>query len=128
VTVTTMTLGSVAPEEVASAAGLQNFVRTIALAVATSLTMTYWDDQARSFGSDLAGKIHADVTSAALTARGFSTEQVRTIIAQLVDKEALTLATDKVFLMVALTMWLIAAWVWLSPRPKGNVPAEAALH
>ena len=128
VTVTTMTLGSVAPEEVASAAGLQNFVRTIALAVATSLTMTYWDDQARSFGSDLAGKIHADVTSAALTARGFSTEQVRTIIAQLVDKEALTLATDKVFLIVALTMWLIAAWVWLSPRPKGNVPAEAALH
>ncbi|WP_340313492.1 DHA2 family efflux MFS transporter permease subunit [Rhizorhabdus argentea] len=128
VTVMTVTLASVAPNEVASAAGLQNFMRTIALAAATSLTMTYWDDQASVAGSELAGKINADTTTAALAAAGFSPEQIRMTLAQLVSKEALTLATVKVFLIAGLTCWMIAVWVWMAPRPKAKVPAGGGGH
>lgn len=128
VTVTSMSLGSVPVKEVASAAGLQNFVRTIALAVATSTVMTYWNDEARVAGSELSGKLQADAASATLADGGFSADQARMVIAQLVDKEALTLATDKVFLIAGLMMWAIAAWVWLSPRPKGAAPAGAGGH
>ena len=125
VTAATMSLGAVPAREVALAAGLQNFMRTIAIAVSTSLAMTYWNDQSRVAGSELVGKIHSDATSATLTASGFSLDQVNILIAQLVDKEALTLATDKVFLVTGLMTWAIAAWVWLSPRTKEMAPAPA---
>lgn len=128
VTVMTATLASVAPDEVASAAGLQNFMRTIALAVATSVTMTYWDDQASVAGSELAGKLNADSTTAALAAAGFSPDQIRITLAQLVNKEALTLATVKVFLITGIISWFIAVWVWMAPRPKGEMQVGVGGH
>lgn len=120
ITATTVSLGAVLPKELASAAGLQSFIRTIALAIATSLTMTYWNDQARVAGSELSGKLNYDATSAALQEQGFSIEQVRVLIAQLVDREALTLATDQIFLITGTLILLIAIWVWMSPRPKAS--------
>jgi len=116
VTVTSMSLGAVPPKELASAAGLQNFMRIIAIAVSTSVVMTYWNDQARVYGSDLAGKINTPADGVLVP--GFSTEQTRQLVAQLVDREALTLATDKIFLIAGLLMWAIAAFVWLAPKPK----------
>ncbi|MBW8911067.1 MAG: DHA2 family efflux MFS transporter permease subunit [Sphingomonas sp.] len=128
VTSMTVTIASVASHEVASAAGLQNFLRTIALAAATSLTMTYWDDQTSVAGSELAGKLNAEATTAALASAGFSSDQIRMTLAQLVNKEALTLATDKVFLITGLISCFIAACVWMAPRPMGKVPADASVH
>ncbi len=128
ITVNAMALGAVPPKELASAAGLSNFTRTIALAVATSLAMTFWNDQARLAGSELSGKININETSATLTERGFSAEQIRGLIAQLVDKEALTLATDKMFLVAGLLTLAVSAWVWMSPKPKGPVQAGGGGH
>lgn len=129
VTVTMTSLGSVPNDQVASAAGLQNFVRTIALAVATSASVTYWNDQARVAGSELAGKIEPGATSTILVANGFSADQARMIIAQLVDKEALTLATDKMFLITGVMTCLVAAIVWLSPRPaQRSEMVDAGVH
>lgn len=118
ITVNAMSLGAVPPKELASAAGLQNFTRTMALAFATSISMTFWNDQARVAGSELSGKLNYAETSATLAERGFSTDQIRMLIAQLVDKEALTLATDKIFLIGGLLTCAVAAWVWMSPRPR----------
>ncbi|KKC23818.1 DHA2 family efflux MFS transporter permease subunit [Sphingomonas sp. SRS2] len=127
ITVTSMTLSAVRPNEVGSAAGLQNFTRTISIAACTSLVITFWDNQARTSGSELAGKINPDATSAALAARGIPSDQSWAMIAQLVDKQALTLATDKVFLVAGLVAWASAAFVWLMPRPPvGIEPAEGA--
>jgi len=123
-----MTLGSVGPKELASAAGLSNFTRTIALAVTTSLTMTFWSDQTRVAANELSGKLNYGETSATLTERGFSSEQVRILVAQLVDKEALTLATDKIFLIAGILTWAVAAWVWVAPRPKPRFDINSAAH
>jgi DHA2 family multidrug resistance protein len=116
VTATSMSLSAVPQKELASAAGLQNFLRIMAIAVSTSIVMTYWNDQARVMGSDLAGKLNPDMPGG--TVAGFSAEQSRALMAQLVDREALTIATDKVFLLAGLLMWLIAAFVWFAPKPK----------
>lgn len=122
VTVTSISLSSVPPQMVTSAASLQNLLRTIALAFSTSVVVTFWNDQARMFGSDLSGNVNPDSMTATLTERGFSSEQIRTMIAQLVDKEALTLATDKVFLVTGTLLIAITALVWLAPRPKISGP------
>ena len=128
ITVNAMSLSAVLPSEMASAAGLQNFTRTIGLAVATSISMTYWNDQARVAGSELAGKLNYEGTSATLSSMGFSADQARTVIAQLVDKEALTLATDKMFLIAGVLTWAVAAWVWMSPKPKRPVGMGGGGH
>ena len=117
-TLISMMFGSVLPREQASAAGLFAFLRTTGLAVAASLSLTYWDNQGRVAGSELAGKIHPEAAGSALSASGFSAEQSRTIIAQLVEKEAITLATDKIFLVTGILLIVIAAFVWFVPRPK----------
>ncbi len=118
ITATAITLGSVPPAQAASAAGLQTFLRTIGIAASTSIVMTYWNDEARVSGSELAGKINSAPIEASLAQSGFQPDQIRALIAQLVDKEALTLATDKIFLIAGVLMWGIALFVWLAPRPK----------
>lgn len=125
--VTAMSMSAVRPEEVASAAGLATFTRTIAVAAATSLAVTYWNSEARVFGSELAGKLNPDAISTTLAGRGLSFEQSRVLLAQLVDKEALTLATDKIFLVTGLIAWAVAAWIWVAPRPP-KINAVSAGH
>ncbi len=113
---------SMPPREAASAAGLFAFMRTMGLAFGTSLSLAYWDNQSRVAGAELAGKVNSVATQAVLTERGFSFEQGRTIIAQLVDKEAITLATDKIFLLTGLITIAISGLVWLLPRPRLSGP------
>ena len=121
ITVNAVTMANMPPGEVASAAGLANFTRTIAIAIATSLSITYWNDQARVAGSELAGKLNYGETSATLAERGFSTDQIRILITQIVDKEALTLATDKVFLVAGILFLVVSIGVWATPKPKGQI-------
>ncbi|MET0375287.1 MAG: DHA2 family efflux MFS transporter permease subunit [Rhizorhabdus sp.] len=128
ITVTTVTVSAVPPAEVASAAGMQNFIRTISLAACTSLVITFWDNQTRTFTSELAGKINPDATSATLAAQGMPSDQSWALIAQLVDKQALTLATDKVFLIAGLLSWAAAAWVWMAPKARSGIEPPAGAH
>ena len=121
VTVTAMSMGAVPPAELASGAGLQNFLRTIGIAISTSIAMTYWNDQARVAGSEISGKLNYEGTQSSLASNGFSTEQARMVIAQIVDKEALTLATDKMFLISGLLTCAVSALVWMAPRPKRQI-------
>lgn len=126
ITATAISLSPVRPDEVASAAGMQSFTRTIATAVATSIVMTFWNNEARSAGSDLTAAINPDATNAALAVRGLTTDQSRIWIAQLVDREALTMATDNVFIVTALLLWAAAACVWMGPRVKIAAPPGGA--
>ncbi|MDI1295597.1 MAG: DHA2 family efflux MFS transporter permease subunit, partial [bacterium] len=72
---TTLTLGSVRPDETASAAGLQNFLRTMAIAIATSLVLTGWGDAQRVSRNELASVLQPGDTQASLANAGFSAEQ-----------------------------------------------------
>ena len=114
---TTISLGSVSPEETASAAGLQNFVRTLSIGVATALALTAWDSTQQAAHSEIASKLQPGETMAKLNAAGFSTEQARQFIARLVEQESVTIAVDHVFLLTAVVFFASAVVIWLAPRP-----------
>jgi MFS transporter, DHA2 family, multidrug resistance protein len=115
---TTISLGAVPPEEIASAAGLQNFTRTIVLAIATAVALTIWGNTQQAAYMDLASKLQPNDSMRALTHAGFSTERGRQIIASLVDRESVTLAVDHIFQLTAALFFLCAAVIWLAPRSR----------
>lgn len=126
VPVTALTLGAVNPSETASAAGLQNFLRTMAIAIATSVSLTIWGDSQRVSTNELVSKIQPDDAQRLLGQSGFSMEQGRQVIADLVDQEATTLAINHLFLLCAGVFFLAAIIVWLSPPPKAKADMSAA--
>jgi DHA2 family multidrug resistance protein len=122
VPLTTISLSSVLPRETASAAGIANFGRTLAGAIATALVTTVWSDMSRSRGADLAGVLNgSDATTQALQQQGMSAEQARGTIAQLVENQGTAVATGQLFVICAIALFLAATTIWLAPRPPKNV-------
>ena len=123
---TTLTLGSVRPEETASAAGMQNFLRTLAIAISTSIVLTGWGNGQRVSRNEMVGTLHPDATLADLTSRGFTQDQARQMIANMVDAQSMVVSMDHVFFIASLVLFLAAAVVWLAPRPTAKVDMSAA--
>jgi DHA2 family multidrug resistance protein len=123
---TTLALGAVEPAETAAAAGVMSFLRTMAGAIGTSVSATMWDDSSRVARSEIVSSLNTQGTSDALAAQGFSVDQIRAVIAQLVDKEALAVATTHIFLISAVVFVFAAMIIWLTPRPSRTVEMGAA--
>ncbi len=94
-----MALASVQPQEMASAAGLMNFLRTMAGAIGASIAVTIWDDHSKVARSELVGKLNVEETQNTLMAQGMSSDSALGYISSLVDKEALTLSANHLFFM-----------------------------
>jgi len=123
---TTIALGAVTEEETASAAGVMNFLRTMAGAIAVAISTTLWYDGAQEKRAALSGVLNgAQATMDQLTARGFSVEQARLMISQLVDREAVALATGQTFVMAACIFGIAASIIWLAPKPTRAVDTSA---
>ena len=120
---TTISLGSVPMEETATAAGIQNFVRTLSVGVATALVLTVQGNTQQAARSEIAGKLQPDETLRALSQAGFSDQAAISYINSLVDREATTLAVDGVFWITAAVFFLCAIVVWFAPRPR--MPGQA---
>ena len=117
VPLTQLTLSTVDPDEVASAAGLQNFMRTMAVAISTSVVLTIWGDQTRMSTNRIVETLQPDATLATLNQAGMGTEQSRTVIDNLVQQQATTLALDHTFLVAAIVLAVAACAIWFVPRP-----------
>ena len=117
---TTLALGSVMPQETASAAGIQNFMRTLSGAFATSLSTTGWDYETKYAHAELAGRIHP---AAAMMQQGLVG---RVILDRMVTTEAVTLATNTVCLYCAAIFAFAACFIWLAPRPRPRAAPAAA--
>jgi DHA2 family multidrug resistance protein len=116
---TSLTLSSVEPQEVASAAGLSNFLRTSSAAFATSIMTTAWDNTATAKRGELAGRLH-DVPGVTdiLTAHGLTADQALGQIDRLVQVQATMLATNQLFLYMTFLFFFAAAVAWLAPKSK----------
>jgi len=124
---TIIALGAVKPEETAAAAGVMNFLRTLAAAVGTSVATTLWQDHAVVDRANLVGILnHPEGTVALAQQSGLSAEQGRGLIERLVDQESFALSTNYVFLVSAMLFFFAAGIIWLAPRPKGKVDTSAA--
>ena len=118
---TSLALGSVRPDQTASAAGLQNFVRTLAGAFATSLSTTMWEREAKITHQDLAGLVRPLPPGI-----GLSAEQGRMVLERLVQTESVTLATNAIFWGCAGLFAVAAVLVWLAPSPRSGIDLSAA--
>lgn len=122
-----LALASVRPQEIASAAGLMSFLRTIAGAVGASLSVTWWDDNMSVARSEIVTRLQPQATLDQLTQSGFHPNTALNMISNIVQKEAVTVAADHVFLLFFFIFMFAAALVWLAPKPKAvEIPAGAA--
>jgi DHA2 family multidrug resistance protein len=127
VPLTALALSSVKEEETASAAGLMNFCRTLSGAFATSMVTTVWADNATRNHSELSGLLNgAQNTLDQMVSGGLSPDQARGNLDQLVQGQSVMLATNQVFLAMAVLFILSALVVWLAPRPTRVADTSAA--
>jgi DHA2 family multidrug resistance protein len=125
--VTTLALGAVDDDEMASAAGLMNFLRTMSGAVATAIGVTMWENGAQSTRDTLTGVLNdTQANMAALQTHGFGVEQSRAFISQLVDSQANAITTVNLFELFAAIFLGAAAIIWLAPKPRHAVDPGAA--
>jgi len=124
-------LSGLKPHEIASASGLSNFFRTIAASISTAVTVTMWQHRGDYHHATLAE--HITTTNPAtqqfvdgLSSLGTYGAAPWAIIERIVNREALTLAVNDVFLVYAALFVLMIPVVWLAKPPFGNVAATAA--
>jgi DHA2 family multidrug resistance protein len=126
VPLTTLALGAVNEDEVASAAGLMNFLRTMSGAVATAVGVTMWEDGAQSARDSLTSTLNGTAsTMTTLQANGFGIEQSRQYVSQLVDAQANAVSTVNLFELFAAVFVVAAAIIWFAPKPTHAVALDA---
>jgi DHA2 family multidrug resistance protein len=118
-------LAGLPAHEIASASGLANFFRTLGSSVSTAVTVTLWQHRGILHHATLS----ENVTSASqpatqilsqLTHAGNSQTQALGIVDQLVNREALTLAVNDIFLLCAVLFLVLIPVIWLAKPPFGS--------
>jgi MFS transporter, DHA2 family, multidrug resistance protein len=112
---TAVNLSSVRPDEVASASGMQNFVRTMAIAISTASVLTIWSNAQRGARNDIVETMRPDAMSD-LAATGMNAEQTRAVMSGMVESQAVMLAVNHTFYVAAAFLAVAASVVWLAPR------------
>ncbi|WP_221799806.1 DHA2 family efflux MFS transporter permease subunit [Oceanobacter mangrovi] len=130
VPLTGLAMASVEPEEMASAAGLMNFLRTLSGAFATSLITTSWENQTTRNHAELVGQLDADGSVTRLLEQsGMNAGAVNQTLDQLLTSQSVMLATNQIFTVVAIVLFIAAFAIWLAPKPAKTVdPAAAGGH
>jgi len=127
VPLTALSLGSVEERETASAAGLQNFLRTMSGAIATSLVTTAWNNDTVRAHANLAGLAdRAGDTIKTLTAGGMTADGALNQLDNMVQSQSAMIATNGLMFVVALVFITAALAIWLAPRPVRAVDAAQA--
>ena len=123
---TTLALAAVDEAEATSAAGVMNFLRTIAGAIATPLALTLWSNASAGRRSDMSATLNdPEGAMSTLQAGGFSGDQARNYINTLVDQQASAGALNHMFLIIAFVFGIAAFIIWLAPRPTRQVDTSA---
>jgi DHA2 family multidrug resistance protein len=121
-----LAIGALKPQDIAGGAGLLSFTRTMAGAFATTLATTFWSDSARRSRAQLLN--HTDTHSAVNHMQGLGLTYGQAIrqFEGLVQSQSVMLATNKLFLCLAILMLVAAFSVWLIPKSKRPAVAVAA--
>ncbi|WP_211364159.1 DHA2 family efflux MFS transporter permease subunit [Propionivibrio limicola] len=129
VPLTGLALASVDHHEMASAAGLMNFLRTLSGAFATSLITTVWDDQITRNHAELVGLADSDQSVRAfLESSGMSADAVLQSLDRLVSGQAVMLATNQIMAAVGIAFIVAASAIWLAPKPHRHVDPSVGGH
>ncbi len=127
VPVTGLAMASVDSDEQATAAGLSNFMRTLAGAFATSLVQTGWSNATRVNQTELAGAMTNGTRALdAMTGAGVPHDVATDLLAMVAEGQSVMLATINMFGSIAICFAFAAAIIWLVPKPKGPIDTSGA--
>ena len=127
VPVTGLAMASVDPEEQANAAGISNFMRTLAGAFATSLIQSRWSDATRVNTTEVVSAMpHGQQAVDGMIAQGIPADSARTMLSQVVEGQSVMLATLDMFGLIAVCLGIAAMIIWLVPKPKGPIDTSGA--
>lgn len=115
-------LGCVEESETASAAGLMNFMRTLAGAISTSLVSTFWENQITKNHAELVSVTNgaSDIVNGFKTS-GFDINQSMLLADRLITEQSVMLATNHLMVIVGFSYLLAALVIWLAPKPNRSV-------
>ena len=127
VPVTTLALASVDEHEVAGAAGLMNFLRTLSGAVATSVVTTSWESKTQVMHAELSGVVdRSGEVAHTLAASGMNHQQTLQALDNMTQSQAVMLSTNEIMSFVSLAFFLSAMLIWAAPKPTRQVALGAA--
>jgi len=127
VPVTGLAMASVAPQEQANAAGLSNFLRTLAGAFAASIVQTVWQNAIRAKETGLVGvTAHGGQAIQGFMAAGFSHAQATAALGLVTEGQSVMLATLYTFSVITVVFACAAALIWLAPKPQGSIDLSAS--
>jgi DHA2 family multidrug resistance protein len=127
---TSVTLADIRPQDLAAAAGLQNFVRTLFGAFGTALATSYWDHGITRHHAVLTENVTVydaatRETLAAGQALGLQ-DGAPALIDRMIEQQAAVLALQDFFLIGAVLITLMAPLIWLARRPTAPVDVSQA--
>jgi EmrB/QacA subfamily drug resistance transporter len=119
---TSASLSRIADDKLAAASSLSTFLRTLSAAVGTSLSVTLWDNRAVFHSSVLAQSVTAASANTShyrdvLHGMGAHGPSEMSLLQQVVQQQALMMATDDMFAMASGTCIVLAGLMWLT-RPR----------
>lgn len=122
----TLSLTGLPASEIASASGLFNFLKQLALGFGTSISITLWDRRATLHNHRLSEHLSqfSPVTqhwTSELHRLGLSLGQTQERLAELINQQAFMLATNDVFWASTWLFLVLSGLVWLS-RPRSHLP------
>lgn len=118
VPLTAIALGSVARHEMESAAGLMNFIRTLSGAFATAMINTAWERETRYVHAEMAGLTDQHgVATQMMQQAGMPMQAIRGSIDWMVQKQSVMVATNQLFIIIAVIFAVAACLIWLARNP-----------
>jgi DHA2 family multidrug resistance protein len=113
----TLSLKAVQKNEMASASGVINFLRTIAAAIATSIVVATWNDQSIVAHARLASVLRApDASLSRLESAGLSGGQAVQALDITIWHQAMVLAANNIAIGLSVIIALTAIGIWTMPK------------
>jgi DHA2 family multidrug resistance protein len=119
----TIAFSSVKPQDMANVNGLVSFTRTICVAIATSLCVTYWQNAATLGRVGIAEHIDGPDAVDRLGAAGMPHEQAVHMLDAMVQGQSVMLATNTSYITFSAVALFGVACVWLMPKTRPRAVA-----
>jgi MFS transporter, DHA2 family, multidrug resistance protein len=108
--------------QIASAAGLSNFLRTFAGSVSTAICVFYWNDRSEHHYARLTEHIRPDSPAwldyqAQLAAQGITGDAAFATTSRMISTQSMTMGVNDIFLLLALLFVVVIPLIWLAKPP-----------
>lgn len=126
ISMTTIMMRDISPQQTPMASGLSSFARIVAGSFAASLATTIWPDIAASIQSDMVGHLGVMSSAGPSNGAGLSALQSSAVVSNLLNGQALMRSMLGIFRISSLLVLFLIPLIWLARRSMSDGHAPAA--